>query len=101
MSSTSAMANTLLRQVVSKQGRGFAPILLIALSGCALTPAVQYSTTAVDLSVLTATGKSISDHVLSYTVDRDCKTLRIVSNQQVCQMTPIQQMEDTFNKRRR
>jgi hypothetical protein len=95
------MANTLLPQAVSNQGRGVAPILLtIALSGCAVAPAVQYSTTAVDLGVLTTTGKSIGDHALSYTIDRDCKSYRIIKGEQVCQMTPVQQMEDVFNKRR-
>jgi len=95
------MANTSLLQAVSKQGRGIAPILLsVVLSGCAMAPAVQFSTTAIDLGVLGATGKSVGDHTLSYTQDRDCKTFRIVQGEQVCQMTPVQAMEDAFNKRR-
>ena len=95
------MASTLLPPAASKQGRGVAPILLsMVLSSCAMAPAIQYSTTAIDLGVLGATGKSISDHALSYTADRDCKTYRIVKGEQVCQMTPVQAMEDTFNRRR-
>jgi len=89
------MANTSLLQAASKQGRGIAPILLCLLTGCA-SPVV----TSVNLGILGTTGKSVEDHALSYTQDRDCKTFRIVKGEQVCQMTTVQAMEDTFNKRR-
>jgi hypothetical protein len=60
-------------------------ILCLILSGCST---VQFATNAVDLSVYGVTDKTITDHVMSFTTDRNCKISRIFSsyaNEYVCE----------------
>jgi len=60
-------------------------ILCLILSGCTT---VQYATNAVDLAVYGTTDKTITDHVMSFTADRNCKIERIFSpyaNEFICE----------------
>lgn len=60
-------------------------ILCFILSGCST---VQYATNAVDLTVYGATNKTITEHVMSFTTDKNCKLERIFSpyaNEFVCE----------------
>ena len=62
----------------------------LALTGCALllpTP-VTIATYAIDGVTLLATGKTMSDHALSFVMQRDCSMMRIVSQTDICYQAP-------------
>lgn len=70
----------------------FAIVFTSALSGCT---AISIASTGV----WGVTGKSATDHTLSYVTDKDCKTLRIVTDVKVCQSS-IDRQEQAFKQRR-
>jgi hypothetical protein len=80
------MTGGLIVKVVMKSLMKFKiSILCLILSGCST---VQFATNAVDLSVYGVTDKTITDHVMSFTTDRNCKISRIFSsyaNEYVCE----------------
>lgn len=60
-------------------------ILCLILSGCST---VQFATNAVDLAVYGVTDKTIVDHSMSFTMEKNCKISRIFSsyaNEYVCE----------------
>jgi hypothetical protein len=58
-------------------------LCFLNLSGCAL--ALSYPMTSASLGVWGTTGKSPSDHAMSYITDQDCETLRVLQSEEVCQ----------------
>jgi hypothetical protein len=68
--------------------------LLLPLVGCSVP------VTVAGLGVWGATGKSVTDHTLSYTTDSDCVTTRALVNTQVCQ-DGIYRQEQVFAERTR
>jgi hypothetical protein len=70
------------------------------LAGCAL--ALEYPLTSASLGIWGATGKSPSDHAMSYVTDEDCQTLRLINSDQVCKKTttaPIEVVDKSVYKR--
>lgn len=58
---------------------------LLLLSGCAMIPAsVQYASTAASLGIWAVTGKTTTDHMLSYANDQDCELFRALNDDDVC-----------------
>jgi len=58
----------------------------MALNGCAMV--AQYPTTVASTAIWGTTGKSTTDHVLSFVTGKDCVTLRIFSvyaNEYICE----------------
>ncbi len=53
-----------------------------SLTGCAL--ALEYPLTSASLGVWGATGKSPSDHAISYVTDEDCETMRLIKSDPMC-----------------
>ena len=49
------------------------------LSGCILPPAVTIATVMTDFGSLVATGKTTSDHAISFVVEEDCRVWRGVA----------------------
>jgi hypothetical protein len=59
---------------------------VILLNGCAVV--TQYPTTVASTAIWGTTGKSTTDHVLSFVTGMDCVTLRIFSeyeNEYICE----------------
>lgn len=72
--------------------KAYAPLLaILTLSGCAL--ALEYPLTSAGLGVWGVTGKSPTDHAVSYVTDQDCDTLRLLSSQEMCKSTRTQPVE--------
>ncbi|NBP03633.1 MAG: hypothetical protein EBU90_26770 [Proteobacteria bacterium] len=60
-------------------------IALLFVSGCAsIPPAVQYASTAAGIGVWTITGKSTTDHLLSYITNQNCAMIRALDDDDVC-----------------
>lgn len=62
----------------------------LVLGGCALllpTP-VTIATYALDGVTYLATGKTMSDHALSFVMQRDCSMMRIISQTEICYQAP-------------
>lgn len=60
-------------------------IICLIFSGCST---IQYASNVTDLTVYSATNKTITDHIMSFTTDRNCKLERIFSpyvNEYVCE----------------
>ena len=58
---------------------------VILLSGCALPPIVTVASIAVDVASYGATGKTVSDHGLSFVMQQDCAMIRVLDNEKpVC-----------------
>ncbi len=58
---------------------------VILLSGCALPPIVTIASIAVDVASYGATGKTVSDHGLSFVMQQDCAMLRVLDDEKpVC-----------------
>ncbi|MDV7340180.1 hypothetical protein RYZ26_11285 [Terasakiella sp. A23] len=55
------------------------------LSGCAAPPALQVLSFALDGISYIATDKSVADHGLSVVAQRDCKMLRTLQGEEICQ----------------
>ena len=72
--------------------RIFAIVSTFALGGCT-------AMTVASTGLWGATGKSVTDHTMSYVTDRDCQTLRIVTKDKVCQ-NGIDRQEEVFRQRR-
>jgi len=66
--------------------RSFVPLMAVTLlGGCAaIPPAVSIASYALDGISLLASGRTLSDHVLSAAVGEDCKLLRMAQNLEVC-----------------
>lgn len=63
-------------------------ILSVLLSGCSTVG------TGVSMAVWGASGKTPTDHALSYATDKDCKTIRVISqykNEYICENKPLEQ----------
>lgn len=52
----------------------------IPLSGCALPPVLSIISITADVASYASTGKSVSDHGLSYVMQQDCAMLRVLDN---------------------
>ncbi len=59
--------------------------ILCVVSGCGLPPAVSVASYVVDGALMAATGKSSNDHALSIAMQQDCRMLRAVVGDPVCQ----------------
>jgi hypothetical protein len=59
-------------------------LLLMALSGCFIPPAVTLASLAADGVSLAASGKSLKDHALSEVTGEDCAMWRVVKNDDIC-----------------
>lgn len=57
-------------------------VILPFMGGCALI--LEYPLTTVSLGVWGTTGKSPTDHAVSYAIDEDCQTLRAVNAEPIC-----------------
>lgn len=67
-------------------GRWLWPALVaIPLSGCGLPPAVTVASLALDVASFSATGKTVTDHGLSFAFDRDCAVLYALDDGRICQ----------------
>ena len=63
--------------------------MAIPLSGCGLPPIVSVATTALDFASYGETGKTVSDHALSFVLERDCAVLRVF-NGEICRDLPLE-----------
>ncbi|WP_417830992.1 hypothetical protein [Terasakiella sp.] len=65
------------------------PLILISLifilSGCAAPPALQILSLALDGISYITTDKTLTDHGLSALTQKDCKLLRSLQDQEICQ----------------
>jgi len=67
-------------------------LLLVVLNGCSTV--AQYPTTIVSTAIWGTTGKTTTDHALSFITGKDCVTLRIFSkytNEYICEELPPEQ----------
>lgn len=66
--------------------RRFVPLMAVTLlGGCAaIPPAVGFASYALDGISLLASGRTVSDHVISAATEQDCKLFRMVQNLEVC-----------------
>jgi hypothetical protein len=87
--------------------RRLVPLMAVTLlGGCAvLPPAVGIASHALDGISLLASGRTVSDHVLSVAADQDCKLLRMAQNLEVCtdwgtepQVAAARPMRGTFDR---
>ena len=61
-------------------------LTVVLLNGCAVL--AEYPTTVASTAIWGATGKSTTDHVLSFVTGKDCVTLRVFSqykNEYICE----------------
>lgn len=66
--------------------------LTVFLSGC--TTIAQYPSTVISTAIWGTTGKSTTDHALSFVTGKDCVTMRVFSqyaNEYICEEYPIEQ----------
>ena len=56
----------------------------VLVGGCALPPAINIASLAIDGIILAATGKTPGDHALSMVTDQDCALWRVVKDEAVC-----------------
>jgi len=59
-------------------------VLLIALSSCAVPPAITIASLAADGMSAAATGKTVSDHALSAATEQDCALWRLIELSKIC-----------------
>jgi hypothetical protein len=59
-------------------------LALCALGGCALPPAITIAQYALDGISYVATGKSLTDHAISFALRKDCALMRIVQGMEIC-----------------
>lgn len=59
-------------------------LTLVLISGCSLPPALQLASYAVSGISYLATGKSMSDHVISTAMAKDCALHRVVFDEPIC-----------------
>jgi hypothetical protein len=67
-------------------------LLTLILNGCAVV--AQYPSTIVSTAIWGTTGKSTTDHAISFVTGKDCVTMRILSkyeNEYICEEYPIEQ----------
>ncbi len=66
--------------------RRFVPLMAVTLlGGCgAIPPAIGLASYALDGVSLLASGRTVSDHALSYAARQDCKLFRAAQNLEVC-----------------
>jgi len=50
----------------------------IVLCGCGLPPVVAYTTYAADIFSYLTTKKSVTDHAISFVLEKDCALLRVL-----------------------
>lgn len=65
---------------------------MISLTGCSTI--AQYPVTAAGAVIWGTTGKTTSDHALSYATGMDCKMTRVFSkykNEYICEDNPVEQ----------
>lgn len=63
-------------------------LLPLALGGCGLPPAIAVASYAADGLLLISTGKSSTDHALSFAVGEDCAMWRVVKGEAICTELP-------------
>jgi len=61
--------------------------LAIPLFGCGLPPAVTVASLVLDVASFSATGKTVTDHGLSFAFDRDCAMLYALEDGGLCRNT--------------
>ena len=62
----------------------FAVCGVLLVSGCALPPVIAIASYAATGLSYIASGKSVSDHVLSAMADQDCAMFRVVMGEDIC-----------------
>ncbi len=76
--------NSHMRRTVFLRILGAAAVVSL-LSGCALPPVITIASIAADFASYGATGKTVSDHGLSFVMQQDCSMLRVLDNEKpVC-----------------
>jgi hypothetical protein len=60
---------------------------VLLLSGCSAP--VLLSVGAASTGVQVTTGRSPVDHAVSYSTDKDCQTMRWISNEKMCVNKPL------------
>ena len=61
-------------------------IPLLFLAGCAaVPPAISYTANGISLGVWIGSGKSPTDHLLSFATEQDCDTMNVLRGEYVCQ----------------
>lgn len=60
-------------------------LLAVPLAGCGLPPAFTVASFALDVASYSATGKSVTDHGLSFAFDQDCAVLHVLEDGRICQ----------------
>ncbi len=76
--------NSHMRRAVFLRTLGAAAVVSL-LSGCALPPVITIASIAADFASYGATGKTLSDHGLSFVMQQDCSMLRVLDNEKtVC-----------------
>jgi hypothetical protein len=65
----------------------FAAFILLSLGACPpfLSPSTQFPISAVEGVTAVSTGKTLSDHVVSYASGKDCSTVRSNSGRTYCE----------------
>ncbi|PCJ61580.1 MAG: hypothetical protein COA65_01100 [Rhodospirillaceae bacterium] len=58
----------------------------LTASGCALPPVVTVASFAADGVSYVMSGRTVSDHVLSYAVQEDCAVYRVVKGESICHL---------------
>ncbi|WP_419797330.1 MAG: hypothetical protein ACNI26_13525 [Terasakiella sp.] len=69
--------------------------LIFILSGCAAPPALQILSLALDGISYIATDKTLADHGLSAVTQKDCKLLRSLQDQEICQKERLKTQQET------
>lgn len=68
--------------------------MAVPLSGCALPPIVTVATTALDFASYGETGKTVSDHALSFVLEQDCAVLRVFKGE-ICREPSLEEQAPT------
>jgi hypothetical protein len=70
--------------------------LMMCLPGCA-TPLMLTGFSVGSVAVSEATGKSVTDHAVSAVNNKDCKVIRALQNQEMCQAPTATQKLQVVN----
>ena len=57
----------------------------LMLGGCGLPPAVVVASYALDGWSFMVSGKSVSDHAISFALKKDCSMFRVIAGKEICQ----------------
>lgn len=67
---------------------GLAGLLTLQLGACVLPLPLTIASTAIDIVLTVATGKSKSDYLLSFVMQQDCAMFRIIEGEEICLAEP-------------